>query len=83
MAAVTCSRCGQTREAPSSVPYSGSLGEEILAKACAACWSDWLQTEVIVINELRLDFMDPRAQDILVRNMREFLGLDGNPPVTR
>ena len=30
--------------------------------------------EVMVINELRLNFMDPAAQDVLHRRMREFLG---------
>ena len=32
--------------------------------------------EVIVINELRLNFMDPAAQDILHRRMKEFLELE-------
>ena len=36
--------------------------------------------EVMVINELRLDFMDPKSQDTIVRHMREFLCLDGMPP---
>ena len=35
--------------------------------------------EVMVINELRLDFMDPKSQDTIVRHMREFLCLDGMP----
>ncbi len=33
----------------------------------------------MVINELQLNFMDPRAQEILVQHMREFLGLDPAP----
>ncbi len=32
--------------------------------------------EVMVINELRLNFMDPDAQEILIRHLREFLKLD-------
>lgn len=35
--------------------------------------------EVMVINELRLDFMDPKSQDVLVQHMRDFLCLDGTP----
>jgi len=61
------------------VPYPGELGVEIREKVCGQCWAEWQQTEVIVINELRLDFMDPSSQDILVQHMREFLGLDGEP----
>jgi len=32
--------------------------------------------EVMVINELRLDFMNPRAPQILNQHMRQFLMLD-------
>lgn len=76
-ALVACVRC--RREAPRllSVPYPGALGEEIRAKVCVDCWREWQQAEVMVINELHLNFMDPRAQEILVRQMREFLVLDG------
>jgi Fe-S cluster biosynthesis and repair protein YggX len=46
---------------------------------CASCWSEWERREVIVINELRLNFMDPEAQDILAAQMRDFLALDSGP----
>jgi len=80
MTEITCSRCGQTRLAVENVPYSGDLGSEIRRRVCGDCWREWLQTEVIVINELRLDFMNPRSQDILIQHLREFLCLDGQPP---
>lgn len=76
---VSCVRC--QRQAPAVVDpaYPGPLGDEIRAKVCADCWSEWQAGEVMVINELRLNFMDPKSQDILVRHMREFLALDGPP----
>lgn len=79
MKTVVCSRCRQQRTAIEEVPYSGALGEQIQQRVCEPCWAEWQQAEVIVINELRLDFMDPRSHDILVQHMREFLGLDGEP----
>jgi len=33
----------------------------------------------MVINELKLSFMEPSSQEILTAHMREFLGLDGIP----
>jgi Fe-S cluster biosynthesis and repair protein YggX len=56
----------------------GKLGAEIHAGVCARCWADWQGMEVMVINELRLNFMDPEAQDTLIRHLREFLML-GEP----
>jgi Fe-S cluster biosynthesis and repair protein YggX len=73
---IECARCGRTAAPPADVPYGGELGEEIRSRTCAACWDEWLAAEVMVINELRLNFMDPKSQDVLTRHLREFLALD-------
>ncbi len=51
------------------------LGDEILARVCSDCWAEWLSMEVIVINELRLNFMDPKSQEVIGQQLREFLQL--------
>jgi Fe-S cluster biosynthesis and repair protein YggX len=73
-ATVHCVRCGRP-EAPAlpRMPVPGKLGQEIREKVCADCWADWQRVEVMVINELRLNFMDPGAQETLNQHMREFL----------
>ena len=73
---VNCVRCHLEKPALESPPYPGELGEEIVAGICTDCWKEWQQAEVMVINEFRLNFMDPRANEILVQHLREFLGLD-------
>ena len=73
---IECARCGHEAPPPAAVTYPGALGDELKRRVCANCWAEWQQAEVMVINELQLNFMDPRAQDVLVRHMREFLGLD-------
>ena len=83
MTTINCSRCGQQRTAAEEVSDSGKPGDQIRQRVCGPCWAEWEQAEVIVINELRLDFMDPRSHDILVQHMREFLGLDGEPSPTQ
>ena len=71
----SCVRCGrQTRQLPTP-PIPGPSGEEIRDKICPECWSEWQRAEVMVINELRLNFMDPRSLEILEHHMREFLML--------
>jgi Fe-S cluster biosynthesis and repair protein YggX len=35
-----------------------------------------MSRQTMVINEYRLDLMDPRAQEILTRDMIEFLNLE-------
>jgi len=77
---LACARCGR-EDAPAlpKPPLRGPLGEEVAARVCADCWEEWRQVEVMVINELRLNFMDPSAQEILAAEMRRFLGLSGDP----
>lgn len=76
MANVACQRCGETREALASPPMPGNLGRQIQERICTECWAQWEAAEVMVINELRLNFMDPEAQAVLERHMREFLALE-------
>jgi Fe-S cluster biosynthesis and repair protein YggX len=70
---IKCKRCGRDAAPPSQVPYGGQLGQDILAHTCDSCWQEWLQAEVMVINELKLNFMEPQSQDILAKQLREFL----------
>ncbi len=73
---VFCKRARKWAPPPPSVPYGGALGEEIRQNVCNDSWQEWLNMEVMVINELRLNFMDPKSQDILIQQLREFLSLD-------
>jgi Fe-S cluster biosynthesis and repair protein YggX len=74
---VDCARCGR-KDAPSLArpPLLGPAGTEVQARVCADCWAEWQKAEVMVINELRLNFMDPKSQEILDQQMRQFLFLE-------
>lgn len=73
---ILCARCRRSAPAVENPPYPNPLAEELKARVCRNCWAEWLQLEVMVINELQLNFMDPRSLDILIQHMREFLLLD-------
>ncbi len=77
--AIDCVRCGQSAAPATGIFYGGALGDEIRAKTCRDCWAEWRENEVIVINELRLNFMDPKSQDVLTEQLRLFLKLDPEP----
>lgn len=78
---VTCSRCSRA-DAPAldRPPLPGAFGRELVERVCADCWGEWQGMEVMVINELRLNFMDPGAQQVLEEHMRQFFALDGGGP---
>ena len=74
---VECRRCGRRAPGATGVFYGGELGRQIRAGTCADCWAECQETEVMVINELRLNFMDPKSQDVLAQHLREYLMLEG------
>lgn len=73
---VQCARCGLEAPGLERVGVPGKLGAEIKERICAACWAEWLAQEVRVINELKLNFMDPESPKILNQHLRQFLCLD-------
>ena len=77
MATVTCARCGRTAEGLPAAPYPDAVGELVLRNVCAGCWREYMGRQVMVINEYRLDLLDPRAQEVLTRDLLEYLKLEG------
>jgi Fe-S cluster biosynthesis and repair protein YggX len=75
--ALTCVRCQQTGEPPAArrVPFPAAVKEKVVASICASCWREWEDMEVKVINEYRLNFLDPQHRDVLQRACLEFLNV--------
>ena len=75
---ITCTRCGQQSEttAPAHrVPFTGPSKDRIVSGICSACWKEWEGVEVKVINEYRLNFLDPQHREMLKRTCLEFFKL--------
>ncbi len=70
-----CSRCGKSGEAPLAhrVPFPPAIKQKVLDSVCADCWKGWEEMEVRVINEYRLNFLDPEHRAVLQRTCLEFL----------
>jgi len=75
MAQLTCSRCGSTAEALEKAPLPGEVGQLVQARTCPNCWTEWLETQVKLINEHKLSPADPEHYAFLLEQMKGFLGL--------
>ena len=80
--AITCVRCGQTREGAGRV-LPGSLGEEIERGVCAECWKEWLQQQIRVINHYQLRPALREDREKLYEITREFFGLPSRDAAER
>jgi Fe-S cluster biosynthesis and repair protein YggX len=71
----TCARCGQPGEPPPPhrIGFTGPDKEKVLESICARCWKEWEQAEVKVINEYRLNFLDPQHREMLKQATLDFL----------
>ncbi|MEZ4408246.1 MAG: Fe(2+)-trafficking protein [Polyangiales bacterium] len=85
-ATVQCTKCGAEKPALAAPPFRpgtklAPLGAEIQSKICAACYREWIDMSVKLVNELRLDTTDPRGQELWLKQMKLFLGLEegGDP----
>jgi Fe-S cluster biosynthesis and repair protein YggX len=77
---IKCRRC--EREAPrmDESPLPGTRWEqELLDHTCAACFSDWMATEIMLMNEYQLDMSNPHHFEQLNNEMAKWLNLPSAP----
>lgn len=76
MPVITCSRCGEEKEAVTKTAfYKGEIREKLLANACRDCWEEWIKMQIMLINEYRLNLMDPATDDFLNKQVLAFFNL--------
>jgi Fe-S cluster biosynthesis and repair protein YggX len=75
MIEVSCSRCGSTAQGLERAPLPGEPGQAVLEQTCAACWREWLEMQIKLINEHQLSPARTEHYEFLVKEMRTFLSL--------
>ncbi len=76
MTSITCARCGRSAESLGTPPMGGALGETIQSRVCPACWGEWINQQVLLINHYQLQMADPDDRKRLTQAMKEYLGID-------
>jgi Fe-S cluster biosynthesis and repair protein YggX len=64
-----------TMEAP---PFPGPLGERIFNEVSKQAWNMWLSHQTMLINEYRLNLIDPKAREYLRQQMTSYFFGDGS-----
>jgi Fe-S cluster biosynthesis and repair protein YggX len=54
-------------------PYPGELGKKIFAQISKEAWKQWVIEQTILINEHRLNVLDPENKKLLEDAMEKFL----------
>jgi len=79
---VLCKKLGTEELGLENPPFPGELGEEIYNNISKHAWQMWLSHQTMLINEYRLNLLDPEAREFLVTEMKKFLfgGGSDSPP---
>lgn len=70
---VYCHKLKKEAPALTKPPLPGALGQEIFEKISQEAWRMWLVEQTMLINEMRLNLLDPDARSFLQTQMQKFL----------
>ena len=70
---VRCAKLGIEAEGLDFAPWPGPLGQRIYAEISRLAWQQWLTHQTTLINEYRLNPLDPKARKFLGEEMEKFL----------
>ena len=72
---VKCIKLGTEAEGLDFPPIPGELGKKIWENVSKEAWQQWIKHQTMLINENRLNLMDPKARKYLAEQMeRHFFG---------
>ena len=74
---VQCVRLGREAEGLTRQPWPGELGKRIYDSVSRDAWQEWLGHQTMLINEYRLNALDPNARSFLAGEMEKFFFGDG------
>jgi Fe-S cluster biosynthesis and repair protein YggX len=75
---VHCVKLGREAEALDRPPYPGELGQRIYHNISQEAWQMWLDHQTMLINEMRLTPVDPKARQFLEQEMEKFFFGEGS-----
>ena len=81
MSTVFCVKLQKEANAMQCAPVPGEVGQRIVREISQEGWSKWLDHQTILINEYRLNLLEPEAKKFLLEEMEKFLfGKGSNMP---
>jgi len=74
---VHCVKFGREMPGLDRVPWKGDLGQRVYDNVSKEAWKLWVEHSKMLMNEFRLNPLDPRSQQIMSEQMEMFFFGDG------
>lgn len=69
---VHCAKLGKEAEGLAAPPYPGELGQRIFEHVSKEAWQLWMRQQTMLINEYRINVIDPKGRAFLEAEMEKF-----------
>lgn len=77
---VKCVKLGREAEGLDYPTYPGELGRRIYENVSKEAWRLWLNHQTMLMNEYRLNPLDPKARKFIEQEMEKFFFGTGSAP---
>jgi Fe-S cluster biosynthesis and repair protein YggX len=74
---VHCVKFGKDMPGLERVPWKGELGKRVFDSVSAEAWKMWIEHSKMLMNEYRLNPLDPQSQKIMEEQMEQFFFGEG------
>lgn len=74
---VHCVKFGREMPGLDRPPWKGELGKRIYENVSKEAWKMWIEYSKMVMNEYRLNPLDPQSQTIIAEQMEKFFFGEG------
>ena len=78
MKKIMCKKLKKEGEALSYLQYPGDLGKRIQESISEEAWEQWVSHQTMLINEMKLTPVEPKARKFLEEEMEKFFFGDGS-----
>jgi Fe-S cluster biosynthesis and repair protein YggX len=75
---VHCVKFGREMPGLDRVPWKGELGKRVYESVSKDAWKLWIEHSKMVMNEYRLNPLDPNSQKIMEEQMEQFFFGEGS-----
>ncbi len=75
---VFCQKLNQEAAGLAFQTWPGELGKRVFENISQQAWDMWVNHQTMLINEYRLNPMDPKAKEMITTEMEKFLFGEGS-----
>jgi Fe-S cluster biosynthesis and repair protein YggX len=74
---VKCVKFGKEMEGLDRIPWKGDLGKRVYENVSKEAWKMWIEHSKMVMNEYRLNPLDPNSMKVMEEQMEQFFFGEG------